>query len=271
MALGPTVLAVPDSSFVRSQMQQIFKLALGNEGATFTFDLPCLLYIEEASRSIPIPVILVDYILSAAGSNDLWGTRLRAKSALAATLFRQGNSQEAFAELGDAQSFTTGFSGYMTIHLLSLINRRAEFGLTQGHELLLEQARQRAQTDNDPWVREQRMQLVKEYCSWMTAGPEQLELESVRSALSKMRDPDMRRAYKDFVMARWAWPPDEAKWEELKALLPTTLGDPTTLDALLGRLFGLRMKRLSDDEVKEAVQICVDNLMTAQPWEMGKK
>jgi energy-coupling factor transporter ATP-binding protein EcfA2 len=266
-ALGTAILSAPDSSFVRSEIQRILNTTLDSEGVTFTFDLPCVLLTEAASRQMPA-YLLSDYFDRAYNYDDVWGTKLRARSARAAALFRQGDNKGAFAELEEAERLTEGFSGYMTLHLLSLINRRIEFGLAGGQNVLLEETARRAETVSDQELREQRIKLVKDYSSWMTDNSEQLDLESVRSTLSTIRDPDARRAYKDFVAARWAGPTHEAKWKELKALIPMTLGDGTTLDAVLGRLFGLRIKRLSNEELDEAIYICAGNLTTGRPWRL---
>jgi hypothetical protein len=48
------------------------------------------------------------------------------------------------------------------------------------------------------------------------------------------------------------------------------LGDATTLDAILARIFRLRIKELSDDEIKEAICICTKSLTTGRPWEFGQ-
>jgi hypothetical protein len=269
VAISSALLSVPDPSFVRSQMQRTLKATLDKDVLAFTFDLPCVLLTEAVSRNMPAPE-LSDYFDRAYNCIDLWGTRMSARSARATALFRQGDKAGAFAALDEAEQFSRGFSGYISIHLLSLINRRAEFGLAEGQDILLEKARHRAETVNDPWFKEQRVKLVSDYSSWMTESTGQLELEAVRVALSKINDPDTRRAYKDFVTARWAWPPEEAKWKELKALVPMTLTDTTTLDAVLGRLFGLRIKLFSDAELAEAIQICEVHLTTGRPWDLGK-
>jgi hypothetical protein len=43
-----------------------------------------------------------------------------------------------------------------------------------------------------------------------------------------------------------------------------------TLDAILGRVFRLRMDQLSDQEVAEAIRICTEGLTTGRPWEFGQ-
>jgi hypothetical protein len=76
-------------------------------------------------------------------------------------------------------------------------------------------------------------------------------------------------AYIDHLSARWTWPPDKPNWEGLKALVPLTLGDATTLDAVLGRLFGLRIRQLSDEALSEAIRICAAHLTSGRPWRLG--
>lgn len=264
VSIGAAILSVPNTSFARSQMERILKVTLNSEGVSFTFDLPSMLLAEAESRKLDA-FQLADYLKQADECEDLWGTKLRVRSARAAALFQQGDSVAAFDLLDEAAQLTDGFSGCMTVHLLSLLNRWAEFGKGERHGDLLAEARQRAENVGSWEFREQRKKLVKEYELWRT---DHLELDTVRGALSKISDPDVRQAYKDFVSARWA---NEANWEGLKALVPMTLGDGTTLDTTLGRLFSLRIKELSDDELAESIRICAADLTTGRPWQLGSE
>jgi hypothetical protein len=269
LAMSATILGVPDRFFVRAQLQRIFKTTLNSEGVTFTYDLPCVLLMEAGSRGMPA-VELSDYFARAYDLEDVWGTKLRARSARAAALFRQGRADEAASELVCAAQFTDGFSGFMAVHLLSLLNRRAEFGWPEDDlPARLEQVRLRAETVSDWEFRDRRRRLVETYASWVSLQPGELGLEPVRAEVSRINDPDVRTAYYDFVSARWAHPAAHPKWEELKSLVPLALGHGTTLDAVLGRLFGLRVRQLTDEDLAEAVRICAVHLTTSRPWELG--
>ena len=74
-------------------------------------------------------------------------------------------------------------------------------------------------------------------------------------------------AYLDYVSSRWAAPSENQNWEGLKALVPLALTDGTTLDAILGRLVGLRVQQLSDEDLDEAIRICTESLATGRPWD----
>lgn len=259
VALGATILGVPDRAFVRSQLQRIFKATLNSEGVTFTYDLPSVLLAEAESRQMS-DAGLSDYVARAYDFEDLWGTKLRAHSARAAALFWQGCEDEARNALAAARRLDVGFSGFMVVHLLSLINRGAEFG-QQGDDSLLEEARRRAENVSDYQFRERRIQLADTYASWTSQDAAELVPPRVREMVSRMTDTDVSMAFYDFVSARWAG----ARREELRLLVPSVLGHGTTLDAVLGRLFGLCVKRLADGELAEAIRICAAHLTTAHP------
>jgi hypothetical protein len=274
-ALGVAVLAVPDASWVRLRLQRILQTTLDSEGATFTFDLPSVLLAEAERRQIPAQD-LSNYLNKARTHEDLWGTRVRAYSAHASALFRQGLSAEAFAEMENATRLLGGFAGYATLHLISLINRWCEFGQPQwacepvvswGHDLLTE-AMKRAEHVAEPNFRDQRIDLVNRYGEWLKIATP--DLETILSTLVNTSDPDVRKAYNDFVSARWSWPADKPNWEALKALIPAVLTDGTTLDAVLGRVFGLRIRQFSNEEIVEVIRICSASLTTARPWELGE-
>lgn len=266
-AVASAVLAAPDFSWVSARMQRILAATLDNEGITFTFDLPAILLAEADRRKLRAPE-LEAYLAQAEAGQDPWGTRVRAQSARAAALFRQGLKKEASEQLSAASGMLSGFSGYQTIHLLSLINRWAEFEqpnpasqLVHGRgKTLIEEASDQARHVRDYEFRQQRIDLVNNYSAWLQEGTP--EIKAAQAKLATMREPDMRRAYKDFLSARWSRQPN---WEAMKALVVMSLADGTTLDSVLGRLFGLCVRELSDKDLAEAVRICAADLTTGRP------
>jgi len=73
----------------------------------------------------------------------------------------------------------------------------------------------------------------------------------------------------DHLSARWSWPPNQPNWEGLKALVPLALGDGTTLDAVLARLYGLHLDRYNAAETAALIDTCAKHLTTGRPWELG--
>jgi hypothetical protein len=277
VSLGIACLAAPDSAWVRRRLQPILRAALNQEGVIFTFDLAAIL-LAEAKRRKLAAAQLSDYLQQALANEDRWGTAMRARSAHAAALFWQGQTDDAFAALHKAAELPSGFAGYATITLLALANRCYEFGLPErafepiwgwGHDtILLDGAMNQAAQVRDLQFRDKRVQLVQAYHQWSQQGVP--DIETVRAILSQTLDPEARRVYKDHVSARWARPVDGPQLDGLKALVPLVLADGTTLDAVLGRIVGLRLRTLSDADLAEAIRICATSLATSKPWEFGK-
>jgi hypothetical protein len=264
LALGVACLSVPEPSWVRPRLQSILRVALDQEGVTFSFDLPAILLVEAKERQLPAQG-LSDYLIDALDRDDRWGTAMRAHSARAAALFRQGETDKAFETLSEAGRLRTGFAGYGALTLLSLADRCYEFdepervdapvwGLHQDTSLLAG-SEHLAQGVQDPAVRKGRLRLVGAYRNWATADTP--DLDSALTTLSEIADPDTRGIYVDHVTARWA-SPSSLNREGLKLLVPMVLTDATTLDAVLGRLFGLDLGRLGHDDLTEAIRLCAD-------------
>jgi hypothetical protein len=271
VALGVACLLVPDPSWVRPRFQSILRTALEQEGVTFAFDLPAVLLEEARKRRIPARQ-LSDNLSGALGSNDRWGTGIRAHSARAAALFRQGKTDEAFGALSEAGRRRSGFAGYGVLTLLSLANRCYEFGHPEcadepkwgSHQdtSLLDGAEELARNVREQGFREERLKLVEDYRGWaMASAP---DADTVLATLAETPDPDTRRAYKDHVSARWASPSSPDR-EGLKRLVPTALADATTLDAVLGRLCGLGLGQLSDDDLAAAIGLCAAHFLIDRP------
>jgi hypothetical protein len=273
VALGVACLLAPDPSWVRPRLQSILRTALEQEGVTFAFDLPAVLLEEARKHQIPARQ-LSDYLNGAFRGNDRWGTAIRAHSARASALFRQGKTSEAFEALSEAGRQRIGFAGYGVLTLLSLANRCYEFGHPECADepkwgsnqdtTLLNGAEDLARNVREQKFRQERLKLVQDYRRWAVESTP--DADTVLSILSETPDPDTRRAYKDHVSARWA-SPSSLNREGLKKLVPTALADATTLDAVLGRLFGLSLGELTRDGLAEAVSICAAHFLTDRPGE----
>ena len=268
-ALGIACLAVPESSWARTRLQSILRAALDREGVIFTFDLPAIL-LAEAERRDLLAQDLSEYLAQALTSDDRWGTTIHAHSARAAALFWQGQTARAVGELETATKLpSSGFAGYAVVTLLSLANRWAEFGFSSSPavENLVSEAEWMAGRVLELGYKRERIELVGLYHTWtMEHTP---DIEAVQTTLSATPDPETRKAYKDFISARWAGQ-DNPNLEGLKALLPVTLADGTTLDILLGRLFGPTIKKLSNSDLTEAISLCATHFMSSRTWELGQ-
>jgi hypothetical protein len=285
IALVPIAIAsvrVPDAGWARQRLRAILRSGLDAEGITFTFDLPAILLKEAERRSLVAPQ-LSDYLRQALHQDDRWGTQIRARSALAAALFWQGQAEAAFSVLQQASQVPKTYAGYASMALLLLADRCHELGVPErasqplwGLNLdvsLFKGAASLAEKVYDPEFREERRQLVRAYKDWITNPPPNIDV--VRATLASIQDPDTRRVYKDLAGACWAAAssPDQ---EALKALVLMMLVDSTTLDAALGRLFGLRIREhrlgkrvFSDAELVEALAVCAEHFTTGRPWESG--
>jgi hypothetical protein len=267
VTLGVACLAVSDSSWVHPRLQAILETTLNQEGATFTFDLPSILLEEAKKRQLPAQR-LSEFLDEALGRADPWGTALRAHSARAAALFRQGKFAEALEVLRETgRDLLSGFSGYRTLTLLTLANRCYEFGepglatdaswrsWDKEYEgmSLFDAAERAAASVQDPRFREERLRLVRDYREWAMADTP--DLDSALATLSEMADSDSRRIYVDHVSARWT-SPSGVNREGLKKLVPMVLMDPTALDAVWGRLLGLSLDELANDDLDQAIRFC---------------
>jgi hypothetical protein len=276
VTLGAAALASSDASWVRSRLQRILRTTLDEEGITFTFELPSILLAEANRRHLPARD-LADYLDRALSTDDRWGTVTHARSGRAAALHWQNRKVEALHELLEAARQPPGFSGYASLAWLSLANRCSELGqqaqalqpLWGPHDdkTLLDGAMWFAGSVRNPSFRERRIALVETYATiwWNEDIP---DIEQVRETLAATPDPDARRVYKELVSARWVSPQAQPYWEGLKALVPIGLTDATTLDFILGRLIGPRLRQFSDDELQAAVDVCAVSLMTGRPWEL---
>ena len=268
VALGVSCLAVPETSWVRSRLQAILRTALDQEGVIFTFDLPATLLAEAEKRKLPAQD-LSEYLAQALESNDRWGTSMRARSASAAALFRQSWTEDAQREWEEAIRQNRGFAGYAVVTLLSLINRSAEFGLSPSPDMenLISDAGWQAEQVRNLQFRAERIELVRRYREWaMGDTPDD---ETVLKTLSETVDPETRKAFTDFISARWAGLKNHNPIG-MKSLLLTTLADGTTLDILLGRLFGSAVSNLSNSDLTEAIRLCTTYFTRSRPWELNQ-
>lgn len=283
VAIGTATVRVPDTAWTRQRLRTILRTGLDSEGITFTFDLPSILLKEAERRHMAAPG-LATYLNQALNWDDRWGTQIRARSAQAAALFWQGADDAAFASLHAASQVPRTYAGYGSMALLLLANRCHEFGKPElagepkwglhSDVSLLDGAAGLASKVYDQEFRAEREQLVRGYRGWLVQPPP--DIPAVRSTLANVQDPDQRRVYKDLAGARWAAasPPDLVA---LKSLVLMMLADSTTLDAALGRLFGVRIHEhrmgtrvFPDAELAEALAVCAEHFTTGRPWEFGQ-
>jgi hypothetical protein len=184
-------------------------------------------------------------------------------------LFRQGQTAQASGTILEAESLTSGFSGYAAVACLALASRCWEIGDPETHvAALLKAAGDYALGVRDPKFRVERVRLVDAYRSWQARGIP--KPDRGLAEVQGMPDDDIRNALIDYASARWSWPPDAPEWQALKALVPLVLLDGTTLDALVARVVGLRLRSLTDQDLEEAVAVCASKLATGRPWELGQ-
>jgi hypothetical protein len=281
--LGVACLAAPEVGWSRQRLQAILRVGLNVEGVIFTFDLPAILLAEadNPQRAIPgdLPARhkIAAFLGEALQRDDRWGTAMRAQSAQAAAAFWQGNIEEAFNQLQQASARSTGYAGYGSLAFLSLANRclafgrpeRAEqpiWGPSPPHVDLLTGAANLANDVNNWEFRQERLRLVQTYREawWNQPAP---NVEGVLQSLAHLAEADFRRVYKDYVSAYWLGTSDPAAGDGLKALVTASLSDGTTLDTLLGRLFGLNLKKLSDAQLTEALTLCAEYFTTRPSWQ----
>jgi hypothetical protein len=283
--LGVACLAAPQVGWSRQRLQDILRVGLNVEGVIFTFDLPAILLAEadQPQRAIPADLParhqLAAFLGEALQRDDRWGTAMRAQSAQAAAAFWQGNIEEAFTQLQQASARSTGYAGYGSLAFLSLANRCLAFGRPEQAEQpiwgggssssgvdLLTGAANLANDVNNWEFRQERLRLVQTYREawWNQPAP---TVEGVMQSLAHLAEADFRRVYKDYVSAYWLGTSDPAAVAGLKALVMAALSDGTTLDTLLGRLFGLNLKKLSDAQLTEALTLCADYFTTRSPWQ----
>jgi hypothetical protein len=128
IAVGVACLAVEDPQWVRYRLRRLLHTALASEGITFTFDLPAILKGELEGRGLAVPLELSEYVEQGLATDDIWGTAMRAYSARAVALSRQGRTDEAFDTLQFAASKRPGFVGFATTTLLALADRCMDLG-----------------------------------------------------------------------------------------------------------------------------------------------
>jgi hypothetical protein len=277
--VGVAAVFVPDLKWARERIQRVLRTAIEGEGVTFTFDLAGTLLEEARRRGLSVPD-LEAYLADLEYRHDRWGTAMRASSAHAAAVFYQGAVTEAYDQLYQTAEMNSGYAGYGSVTLLAVANRLCAFGLptkaTQpiwgdDHNInLLDGALGQAERVVDPDFRQARIELVEAYHSWWHQTFN--DTDAALATIPHIPNHDTRMAYIEHLSARWAWPPDAANWEGMKALVPLALVDATALDAVLARIVGIWMQThtFTDDELRDAAQACVKQLTTPHPWEMGQ-
>jgi len=145
-------------------------------------------------------------------------------------------------------------------------NRWWELGLADQSPRLEALAGHWATQVRDQSFRAARVALVAAYQQWATPPPP--DRATALRALRELASRDQRLAYIDHLAARWA-APDARDPDGIKALIPDALSDATTLDAVLGRLVGVRLADLTDDDLAQAIAICARFCLSGRPWEAG--
>jgi hypothetical protein len=273
VALAIAALAVPDWDWAAQRLETILETGLEQEGVAFTVDLAAHLAAEADARGFPSGS-LGAYLARAAATSDRWGTSLRTASARAAAAAAQGRTAEARALLSSAVDLDSGFAGYATTHLLALAARWCELGdpaeAIAGN--LPGRAAAHATRVRDPQFNAERQQLVRDFETWFAAPTP--EWPEVAARLRMMPDPDVRRAYKDLVSARWS---AEAHAHDWGQLVIATLADATALDTVLGRLWARAIRQhhagareLPNAALIEAIDICARDIATSRPWDLAE-
>jgi len=276
-ALGTAVLASPERQWVRRRVQAVLRAGLDDEGITFTFDLPTMVLAECDERGLSANG-LRDYIQEVANQEDVWGTRVRALSALAAATYRYGTASDAFDLLLRASRARTSYAGYGVTAMLALIDRCHEFGQPEladspiwgpdRNRSLPDIAEALAGIVYDREFRQERVELVELHRSW-TREPEP-DIGLVEQRLSQMLDTDARRAYQHHVAARWAASPDPEVARQVKALVPFALSDTTGLDGILARLVALDLRALTERDLRVVVDLVTADFTSGRPWAHGQ-
>jgi hypothetical protein len=262
-ALTISCLSVPNLLWVRYRLRGIFEVTLNEEGVSFTFDFPYVLLLEAEKRNLPAASIK-DYIKRMPTKQDRWGTSRRMHNATAVALFYQGNKNAALEELRKAVEQPRGYAGYATISLLSLASRWMEFGFKDLALKSAIDAANQASYVRDSDFRAERTKIVDCYKIWLNQGTP--TVEAALTVLTSIDDQETKMAYIDQLSARWAY---DNNWTALEMLLPFVLGNATTLDALLGRLFGLRLQTLNDENLNETLKACMKYFTAKHPTESG--
>lgn len=276
-ALGTAVLAAPERSWVRRQMQLILRAGLDDEGITFSFDLATMVMAGCDARGLPADG-LRQYVQQAADHQDVWGTRARALSALAAAAYRSGSAKKALDLLLKASSEPTTYAGYGAVAMLALVDRCHEFGRPDlpGHSIwgpsrnqgLYDKALDLAGRVYDWHFRQERLELIQQHRTW--AQEPAPEVSFVEKRLSSMPDIDARRAYLQHVSARWAASPNQEVARQVTALVPLSLFDTTVLDAILARLVAIDLPRLGERDLQVLTGLVEADFTTGRPWLHGQ-
>jgi hypothetical protein len=276
-ALGTSVLASPERSWVRRQMQLILRAGLDDEGITFSFDLATMVLAECDARHLPADG-LRRYVRQAADRQDVWGTCARALSAQAAAAHRYGRAEEALALLLEASREPTTYAGYGAVAILALVDRCHEFGRRDlpgdpiwgpgRTESLYDQAMNLAGRVYDWQFRGERLELIQQHRTW--AAEPAPEVGFVEQRLSSMPDIDARRAYLQHVSARWAASPDPQVARQVAALVPLSLFDTTVLDAILARLVAIDLPSLAERDLLVLTDLVEAHFTTGRPWQYGQ-
>jgi hypothetical protein len=254
------VVAVPGAAEMRPRLRRILKAASDEPKIAFTFDLAFVLVAEAKRRGLRTQK-LEEYCNWALDRDDSWGTRTRALNGRAGAHFRQGCYSEAIQDLNDALDAATGaYAGFSSLTLLAIADRCHEFGQTPemrsrlpAVQAIAATAMRQAGSVLDRELAGEREMLVRAWELWhCETAP---AIGDAFRTLSRMRNAEHRTAYVRLLSAQWAALGPEAGWEGLKALVPLSLHDATTLDTVLGRLFGIGARRLSDEGVSAAAGV----------------
>lgn len=174
---------------------------------------------------------------------DPWSFSMRRRSAVAAVLYRRHeyDSAKSLLEEACAEGHLGSYAGYRSLARLSLACRWLEWRHLAEAEQQIAAARADASNVRDPFLQQERLELVSAMQGWIAKyGPEpEVLTEAEALALAQQKTGMERGLYIEFLSALWC---DSA--ERLKHLLLLTLDDATTADAVMGRLLGIEAHTL---------------------------
>ncbi len=215
-----------------------------NQGSDSQYLLNILKYVEETGERGVDPSVYrkTDGIMlwrrSVGLPEDPWSFIMRRRSAVAAVLHRQGDNLGAEALLHEAinETYEGSYAGFRALARLSLACRLLEWHRIPEAIDQTVLAQKDASHVLDPVLKKERIDLVNKMRQWITDyGQDSISLSEDEALAQLQRKNGLERGlFIEFLSALWS---DSAA--SLKRLLPLSLDDATTVDAVLGRLLAV--------------------------------
>ena len=189
---------------------------------------------------------------------DPWSFGMRRHSAVAAVLYRRGDSAgaEEILQAASAESHEGSYAGFRALARLSLACRWLEWGRQSEAEAQISKAQEDAEHVRDQVLRSEGLELVNKLGSWIIDyGPKPGTLTEGEAMAQLQQAIGLERGlFIEFLSALWSY-----NAELLKRLLPLAVDDATTADAVLGRLLGVEAQQARPERpfyrVVKALQI----------------